>query len=68
MLKIFLAILLTLGILWSFYSLFIIADDGSIRSYRDYGKLVTLAKIYWWIIILVILFMFSYGIVNKIMV
>jgi Na+-driven multidrug efflux pump len=58
--KIIIAIILVLVILWSFYSIYLILDD------RVEDSLVITAKAYWWIIMITILFMFSYGIVDKI--
>ncbi len=58
--KIIVAIILVLVILWSGYSMFLILDD------RNDDEIVIIAKIYWCLILIAILFMLSYGCVDKI--
>lgn len=58
--KIFVAIILVLVILWSGYSMFLIVGD------RADDEIVIIARIYWWLILIAILFILSYGFADKI--
>lgn len=59
MLKIIITIILMSFVLWNIYSLWLILED-------EKDTLVKIAKIYWGLIWLLVLFIFCYGIVNRI--